>query len=407
MKKFVLAGASNRAINMFAKPIKEELSEHAEILGVYDINIKRSQYINKECNIPVFDNFDNMLESVKPDAVIVTTVDAFHHVYIIKALEAGCDAITEKPMTIDADKTRAILEAEKRTGKKVYVTFNYRFIPFMTKIKELISAGLVGEVYSVDFEWFLDRNMDISAHGTSYFRRWNRYMSKSGGLLVHKSTHHFDLVNWWINDKPKEVAAFGQLHRYGKNGEFRGEKCRTCDHKNKCEFYIDITQSDFEMNLYVAAEDVDGYYKDSCVFAEDIDIYDTMSVNVLYEKGTTLTYSLNAHSPYEGWRISINGSKGRIEADEPETGLLSHGLSNTIKFFDHKDGISTYEVPIDRSGHGGGDKRIRRMIFVGDIPDPLNHQATSQDGALSVLIGAAANVSIKEKKIVKIDELLK
>lgn len=406
MKKYVLVGASSRALSMYAKPLKRDFNDLVSIIGVYDINPTRSEFIGKECNIPVYYNFYEMLKVAKPDAVIVTTVDAYHHEYIIKALEAGCDAITEKPMTIDAQKCREILDAEKRSGEKVIVTFNYRFAPFMTKIKELVNSGLVGEVYSVDFEWLLDRNMDISAHGTSYFRRWNRYMHKSGGLLVHKATHHFDLVNWWINDRPIEVSAFGKLNQYGNKGHFRGENCRLCGHQKECEFYYDITENEFEMKFYVGAEDKDNYYKDGCVFAEDINIYDTMSLNVMYERGALLTYSLNAHSPYEGWRIAINGSRGRLEADSPETGLLAPEKANIIRYFDLENSITTYEVPINRNGHGGGDHRILRMIFEGNVPDPLGHQATSIDGALSVMIGAAANVSIAEKRIVNLGQLL-
>ena len=101
-------------------------------------------------------------------------------------------------------------------GKKVIVTFNYRYISIMEKIKQLLDSGLVGDIYSVDFEWMLTRNMDLwEAHGASYFRRWNSRMKMSGGLLVHKSTHHFDLVNWWLGQKPKTVSAFGQLRMYG------------------------------------------------------------------------------------------------------------------------------------------------------------------------------------------------
>jgi predicted dehydrogenase len=406
MKKYVFAGASSRAFHTFAIPLKRDFSNIVSLAGIYDINPTRSEIVGKECDIPVYYDFDEMLKSTKPDAVIVTTVDAYHHEYVIKALEAGCDAITEKPMTIDAQKCRVILEAERKTGKKVTVAFNYRFAPYMTRLKELVKSGLVGEIYGVDFEWLLDRNMDILAHGTSYFRRWNRYMHKSGGLLVHKATHHFDLVNWWINDRPVEVSAFGKLRRYGKNGKFRGDNCRACVHKNECEFYRDVTKDEHDMRFYVGAEDKDHYYIDGCVYAEDINIYDTMSVNVQYAGGALLTYSLNAHTPYEGWRIAINGSKGRIEAEIPESGLLARDKANIIKFFDLKNGITTYEVPIDHGGHGGGDERIRRMIFEGNIPDPLGHQASSIDGALSVLVGAAANVSIAEKRVVNIDRLI-
>jgi len=206
MKKYVIAGAGMRGYYMFGKRIMaEEYKDYASIEGVYDINPVRAREFAKDCGgIPVYDDFDKMLKDVKPDYVIVTTVDCYHHEYIIKALEAGCNVISEKPMTIDHEKCNAILEAEKRTGKQVQVTFNMRFMPYMQKIKELIQSGIIGKVLTVDLEWHLD-----TRHGADYFRRWHRYIEKSGGLLLHKSTHHFDIINWWLNSYPEQVSALG------------------------------------------------------------------------------------------------------------------------------------------------------------------------------------------------------
>jgi len=406
MKKVIFAGASNRSLGMFVEPLAKDYADAYSLVGIFDINPKRAGYIGDRYGIPVYECFDEMLEKTGADIGIVTTVDAYHHEYIIKCLNANLDVITEKPMTTDAEKTRAILAAERDSGRKLTVTFNYRYAPYPTKLKELISSGVIGDIYSVHFEWMLDSNMDVLAHGTSYFRRWNRYMNKSGGLLVHKSTHHFDLVNWIIDDAPVEIAAFGELRKYGKNGDLRGVNCRKCDHKEECGFYYDITKNEFDTDFYTAAEDIDGSYKDGCVFAEDIDIYDTMSVNVKYKKGTVMSYSLNAHSPYEGWRMSVNGSAGRIEAYLPESGQTSNNNIQTIKIFDNRNNVTTYDLPKVTTDHGGGDVRLRRDLFTSGRPDPLGYSAGSQAGVNSIIIGIAANISIKEKRIVTVDSLL-
>ncbi|MCA9886701.1 MAG: Gfo/Idh/MocA family oxidoreductase, partial [Anaerolineae bacterium] len=155
----------------------------------------------------------------KPDTVIVATIDAMHHHYIIRAMDLGCDVITEKPMTTDAAKLRAIFEAIDRTGRSLRVTFNYRYAPAYTQFRELIMNGAVGRPLLVDFSWMLD-----TSHGADYFRRWHREKENSGGLMVHKATHHFDLVNWWIDSYPQEVFALGSLGFYGaKNAAARGE----------------------------------------------------------------------------------------------------------------------------------------------------------------------------------------
>lgn len=409
-KTYVFAGASQRALNMFMRPMKENFNDYCELAGVHDINPGRAKEIGGYVDIPVFDDFETMVKATKADVVIVTTVDAYHKEYIIKSLEMGCDVVTEKPMTIDAPSCKEIIDAEKRTGKKVTVTFNYRYMPFSTTIKKLLAEGAIGDVFSVHFEWLLDRNIDIKGHGTSYFRRWNARMAKSGGLLVHKSTHHFDLVNWWIGQKPQEVAAFGKLNLYGKAGSQKyaggisGKTCRECAHTNECDFYYELT--DDEIAIYANNEKYDGYYKDRCVYAPDIDIYDTMSVNVKFDKGAMLTYSLNATCAYEGWRIAINGSKGRLEAYMPESGVDAHTTFDAIRIFDLNNNVTEHKITRVEGGHGGGDTRLHQAVFVGGQPDPMGHQAGTSDGTASVIVGAAANISIKESRLVKVSDLI-
>ena len=193
---------------------------------------------------------------------------------------------------------------------------------------------------------------------------------KSGGLLVHKSTHHFDMINWWLDAAPEKVAAFGQLNLYGaKNSQFHGENCRSCTHKSECPFYYEL--SEHEKKFYADNEYLDGYYKDGCVYADDIDIYDTMSVTVSYKTGQMLSYSLNATAAYEGWRVAINGSKGRLEAFLPETGFQSKEKNyDEIKIFDLNNNVTIYRVTKVHGGHGGGDERLHRMLFLEGIPDP-------------------------------------
>ena len=242
-------------------------------------------------------------------------------------------------------------------------------------------------------------------HGADYFRRWHRYLEKSGGLLVHKATHHFDVINWWLEQQPEEVFAFGTRRFYGPTRENRGERCLTCRHKSSCEFYWDIkagSNNSFYTKYYLNAEKEDGYFRDGCVFAEDINIYDSMSVNVRYSKGAVLTYSLIAYSPYEAWNAAISGTNGRLEVGEIYSGPGKDRPYNIIKYYDRKGEAITYEVPKGDGAHGGGDDKLIRMLFVGDVDDPLGCQASSTDGAMSLLIGASANVSIARNKPVLI-----
>ncbi|WP_214626457.1 Gfo/Idh/MocA family protein [Paenibacillus agaridevorans] len=401
MKKIAIVGAGGRAMQMFAVPLTAELKTDVELVGVYDVNPVRAQLLSSAANgMAVFDDFDQMIREAKPDAVIVTTPDSLHDYYIIRALEAGCDVISEKPMTTTADKCRAILEAERRTGKKVTVTFNCRFMPYVVRVKELLKEGAIGQIHSVALEWSLDKS-----HGADYFRRWHRQMDNSGGLLIHKSTHHFDMINWWLEDEPESVFANADLLFYGPTRAERGERCWTCRHQSTCEFHYDISESDFTRSMYQQAEQADGYYRDQCVFGDDIDIYDTMSVNVKYAKGTLLTYSLQAYSPYEGWKATFVGTKGRLEAEDYQSGF-EKGEMNEIRLYNSEGERVTLHSRKASGGHGGGDPILRKMIFTDNVADPLGQRAGSRAGAMSLIIGAAANLSIEEKRLVAIRELL-
>ncbi|MFC7616463.1 Gfo/Idh/MocA family protein [Actinokineospora soli] len=144
------------------------------------------------------DEYAAMLRDERPDAVVVTSVDAAHADHAVAALDRGVDVIVEKPLTTDAEGCARIAEAARRSAARLVVTFNYRYSPRNSEVKRLLLDGAVGEVTAVHFEWVLD-----TVHGADYFRRWHRVKANSGGLFVHKASHHFDLVNWWLDDVPR------------------------------------------------------------------------------------------------------------------------------------------------------------------------------------------------------------
>lgn len=405
MKKYAFAGAGGRATTMFAVPLAKEYGDVAQIVGVFDPNRKRCEALAKrtETEIPLYTDFDTMLEETKPDVVIVATVDRYHHEYIVRALHAGCDVISEKPLTIDDEKCRAILKAQEQTGKKVTVTFNARFMPFVTRIKELIHEGCVGDILSVHFEWMLD-----TEHGADYFRRWHRKKENSGGLLVHKATHHFDMVNWLIDDEPVKVNAFGTRRFYGPVRENRGERCLTCGYKKQCEFYFDIQASALNREFYYECESEDGYFRDRCVFDDEINIEDSMSLNVAYKKGAIMSYSLTAHSPYEGYRIVINGTEGRVEAEDfhGSVGPFAGSQIHRLRLYNRQGEEIDIHVPVATGSHGGGDSRLREMLFRGSVQDPLGHMADTRAGIMSAIVGIAANKSMKEGRTISVEELV-
>ena len=402
-KRFAVVGTGHRATSMWGKDIAQRYASEIEFVGLCDKNIKRAEAARQlngvEC--PTFANFDEMLDRVKPELLMVTTMDSTHHLFINKALARGIDVITEKPMVTEAAQCQSVLDAEKKSKGKVIVTFNYRYAPKHVKIKEIIQSGEIGRVTSVDFAWYLD-----TSHGADYFRRWHRLKAGGGSLWVHKATHHFDLVNWWLDADPVEVTAYGALNVYGKNGTVRGENCRKCPHKSNCNFYWDMTKDARLMKLYADCEDVDGYYRDGCVFREDVDIYDTMSAIVKYSSGVSMSYSLDAAMPYEGYRIAFNGTKGRLEVRDYERQPWKVEKQSTAFLSKNFGKHEELEMPEAKGGHSGGDDRLRDVIFKNaPVPDYLK-LPSARAGAMSCLTGIAARTSIEQKRPIRIAELV-
>ena len=434
MKKFVIVGNGGRS-GMYVNALCQEYREENKLVALCDTNFSRMNYwkdyiVKEGCDAPAIyhaSEFDKMIAEQKPNKVIVCSVDRTHHKYICRAMELGCDVISEKPMTIDAEKCQQIIDTKKRTGRDLTVTFNYRYSPRNTKVKELLASGIAGEITSVTFEWLLD-----TSHGADYFRRWHRDKRNSGGLLVHKSTHHFDLMNWWLDSTPETVFAMGGLKFYGKeNAEKRGvtefyARSRGSEIAARDPFGFKVIESDEAlMGLYFNAEHEDGYYRDQSVFSDGISIEDNMSVMIRYTNGTTMTYSLYAHSPKEGYRVCFNGTKGRLEFNVVEKSFVDGGHEDFnqpgMRELGEEDSgipeiifqplwgkprVITYEET-DKAGHGGGDKRMLKDIFVGVEDDPLGHAANYIDGAKSILSGIAANKSIATGAPVNVAELVK
>ncbi|MBB3731450.1 Gfo/Idh/MocA family protein [Nonomuraea dietziae] len=419
--RYGIAGLGHRA-QMYVGALTGDWSDTGEIVAFCDTNQTRMDYYNELVGrpVPCFgpDDFAAMLELC--DAVIITTVDATHAAYVCAALDAGKHVIVEKPLTTDAAGCAAIAAAAERSTASLIVTFNYRYSPRNSAVRRLLMDGAIGEVTSVHFEWALD-----TIHGADYFRRWHRDKAISGGLLVHKSTHHFDLVNWWLAAAARSVYAQGELRFYGaQNAKARGmtarpERAHGAPELGSDPFLLDLSADPRLKRLYLDAEHEDGYLRDRDVFSEGITIEDNMAVLVRYDSGAMLTYSLNAHAPHEGYRVVFNGTGGRIELEvcerswtsphaaiDPSASSKEHAADSWERLTLHRHWQQPGEIPIEQGegGHGGGDRLLLNDLFRGAGDDPLARQAGYVDGIRSVLVGAAANESIRSGRAVLLAE---
>lgn len=405
--KVALVGTGSRGSNTWGKALVEPYADYLEMVALCDINPKRMEVAKEIIGIKKVktyhsNDFDLMIKEQKPDVVIVTTVDSFHVDYIVRSLELGCDVISEKPIATEADQCQRIIDAEKKTGQKVNVGFNLRFGNESMEMKRVLSSGVLGKIISIDYQEYLD-----TQHGASYFRRWHGKIKNSGSLLVHKSSHHFDLINWLLEAEPVEVQSMGKVAFYGSNGKIRGKNCRNCEHKSSCDFYWDITKNEDSMKMYVECEDVDQYYRDGCVFDKEIDSQDTASVQVLYDNGTQMTYTLNAFLPYEGQYLSFSGEKGKLDVRMYARQPWEVGAHYEFRLTKNMEETKTWNLDPSTGGHGGSDERVKDLLFKPNQADPTGQKAGSRAGVLSSMIGIAARKSIETKKTVQISDLIK
>ena len=426
-RRYVNVGVGSRS-RMYLTAITKTFAKDNELVAVCDTNPGRMDVAlkfvapnlssggGKPPKKYLAADFDRMIKETKPDCVIVTCPDAFHDEYIVRALDAGCDCITEKPLTTTPEKAQRILDACKRNSRHVRVLFNYRYSPPRTQVKDLLMSNAIGDVLSVDFHWLLN-----TLHGADYFRRWHSNKDISGGLMIHKATHHFDLVNWWLGSEPEIVQAYGKREFYTPRMAQRmglqshHERCLTCPEKAKCTFYLDLAADQNFKELYLDNEKHDGYFRDRCVFRPEISIEDTMNVIVKYKTGATLSYSLNAFNAWEGYTIAFNGTKGRIEHRIVEGGATSAGATNYQG--EDSDAVQTRVIPLrgkpeviepwtGAGGHGGGDNVMLTEVFGTAEPDKYKRAADERSGMYSCLIGASANRSFVTGNSVKIADLV-
>ncbi|MEZ0164286.1 Gfo/Idh/MocA family protein [Kineococcus sp. LSe6-4] len=440
-RRYAVVGTGGRS-QMYLEALSSTHADVGEVVALLDGNDVRMDYYEQFLTgrgqraphryRP--EEFEELLRTERPDVVLVTSPDHTHARYVVGALRAGVDVVCEKPLTIDATSLRDVVEAARTSTGRLVVTFNYRYSPRNTLLRQVIADGRVGDVTSVHFEWCLD-----TVHGADYFRRWHRDKANSGGLLVHKSTHHFDLVNWWLDDVPETVFALGGLRFYGRaNALRRGLGPRPQLGREAVgqgdPFVLDLAADERMRRLFLEGEALDGYHRDRDVFTDGITIEDNLTLAVGYAGGASMAYTLNAHSPWEGYRVAVNGTRGRVELevvershvaaaaaasgatpgksapvldpsaepDDPEVAAQSlRPWGSRLLLQEHWQPPRLLPIPEGAGAHGGGDAMLLDDVLRGAAPDPLQRQAGYLDGVRSVLVGVAGNASLESGQAVR------
>lgn len=435
-KRYAISGLSRRGyygyllplLGKSASPGANDFSDTAEVVAIVDPDGARIERICHEIGIalPSYtpENFSRMLAERNPDAVIAVGPDFTHHDYIVQSLRAGKDAITEKPMVISAEQARSVLAAERETGHRVFTTHNARYSPLAQTVKKLLMEDKIGRAINVDFTYHVS-----TLHGSSYFFRWNRERAKSGGLNIHKCCHHFDLINWLLDDHPETVAAFGRRNYYGPEGALRprdasGAPLDPVETKKRCPYFQNHYAADFRPDSNEIGMGWDTFRSSYAyqyppaepryIYDEVIDIEDTYGAILEYRRGAIVSYACNFSAPWEGYRYGINGTRGRIEVEVAypvnydAAGVSSGKPRKEITFYPFFGGKEVIEVPPETGPHGGADVIMERNLFGQPSEESrrLGLVASSYQAAVAVAQGEAVYRSLSTRQMISLRDLL-
>lgn len=358
--KVILIGAGHRG-NIYASYVLEN-PEEMRIIAVADTNLSRRKLAAEMYNIDAKFCFSDWHEIFKQpkfaDAVIIATPDQLHTLPCLAALEARYDVLLEKPIAPTEEECRKILQKANETGKIVGVCHVLRYSPYFRELKQVIDAGLIGNIISV-------QHMEPIEHihmSHSYVRGKWRNSKKATPIILAKSSHDTDIIRWLVNSPVHDVHCFGNLSWFTNRNAPKGstERCTDgCAVEESCPYSaIQIYYRD-RKRLYVfdppsEADDWGEHILEQlktsdygrCVYKMDNDQPDHLTVNMLFENGVTAAFSMEAHVSYEGRRTRIMGSAGDIMGDM-ETFVLT----------DFKTRKQT-SWSLKTDPHGGGDHRL-------------------------------------------------
>jgi len=358
----ILIGAGHRGTIYADYAIKQP--DELKIVAVADINIKRRNSIKDQHGIRdsfCFSNWEDVFKGEKyADAVIIATPDNLHIQPCLAALDAGYDVLLEKPIAPTEDECRIVLEKASASKRIVGVCHVLRYTPYFRELKEIIDAGLIGNIISIQHMEPIEQ-----IHMSHSYVRGKWKNSKTGTpIVLAKSCHDTDIIRWLVDSPAHDVHCFGNLSWFTNINAPEGstERCTDgCKVESSCPYsalqiylrdkkrlYVfDMPDNKYQWDKFILEQlKVTDYGR--CVYRMDNDQPDHLTVNMLFENGVTAAFSMEAHVSYEGRRTRIMGSKGDIVGD-----------MEAFEMTDFKTRKKTsWKMKTDP--HGGGDHRLMK-----------------------------------------------
>ena len=297
-----------------------------------------------------FDDPSDLLAAEIADALVIATPNHTHVDFMMPALETGLPILVEKPLCTTLEDCRRVIDAAKGRPAPVCVAMEYRYMPPVTRLIEEVRAGTVGRL----------RMLAIREHRFPFLTKvgdWNRFARNTGGTMVEKCCHFFDLMRLIVDAEPVRVFASG-------------------------------------------AQDVN--HLDECYDGEIPDMVDNAYVIVDFEGGARalLDLCMFAENSRDQEEIAAVGDRGKVEAGIPSSTLFV-GLRDSAE-------QRTETIPVDldilAAGNHHGSTYFEHLAFRKAIVEGARPEVDLNDGIRAVAMGLAAERSIKERRPVEMAE---
>lgn len=363
MKKitFAVLGMGDRGTVYAGKALK--YPQEMEIAAMADIRRERLDAANKHLHLPescLFDSAEAMLSQPKlADVMVIATQDAQHKEHAMKAMELGYDLLLEKPISNKLDACVEIKNTAEKLGRKVFVCHVLRYTVFYQQIKQLIDAGTIGKVQSIEAM----EQVGVHHYCHSFVRgNWNRE-ADSSPMVLAKCCHDMDILPWLVGKKCRKLSSFGSLSHFKAENcpEGATERCADCPldcpfHANR--YYLSRIPG-WPSNILhpdPTAENITQILKSSdygrCVYKMNNDVVDHQTVNMLLEDDITISFQMVGFTNRQTRTIRVMGTEGEIWGDFREKELYVQ------RYCQKPEKIDLVSLCDDFSGHGGGDARI-------------------------------------------------
>lgn len=406
-----LIGAGGRGMATYANYALEH-AHQIKFVSLADPNKeKRKVFSNLHQISPdmVFENWEDLLEKERfCDAIFICSPDKDHYEQAMKAIEKGYNIVLEKPMSPEPKETLEIAQFAQKQNVLVTVCHVMRYGPYFRALKEILDKKEIGNIISI--QW--TENVGFWHYAHSYVRGNWKKSEESSPMILAKSCHDMDMLQWLIGSNCSHVSSFGNLTHFKEQNAPEGSTSRCTDgckveqecvysamkqyHHDKDEYFTNVVCLEKDINKRFEALLTGPYGK--CVYRNDNNVVDNQVVNLLFENGVTVAFTMTAFTTEICRSFHIVGTKGEIKGHELQNELEIKHFTGKIE--------KVYPEKID-GGHSGADTMFM-MDFINGVNNSTTENTTSAvESAKSHMIAFAAEESRITSKTIEMKEYIK